>query len=155
MKVSRAELAARSQQRVTAARRARAASRGVELLCLVIGSTVVATGLCLVYLAKTHELAPQQAATLDLNDLTGPQQLIPLLGMIPAPTDQDFVASQIYNLKRHGEIFSNVGALGRMRVTETGISRAHGLVSFPKRLAEARERREQRESSYPQHESHA
>lgn len=147
MKVSRAELAARSQQRVTEEKRARAASRGVELLCMMVGSFVVASGLWLVYLAKSHDLAQEQNATLNLNGLAGPQQLIPYLGMIPAAADQDYIADHIYNLKRHGHQFDNVGTIARLQVTETEIARTRRLVSFPRRLAEARQRRDQREEA--------
>jgi cell division protein FtsW (lipid II flippase) len=145
MKVSRTELAARSQERRARVRRAGAASRGVELFWLVAASLVVASGLCLVYLAKSHDVAEEQNATVNLNELTGPQQLIPYLGMIAAQSDQDFIANRIYNLKRHGERFNNTGAIARLRVTESEIARSRRLVSFPKRLSEARERRAQRE----------
>ncbi|HTU43472.1 MAG TPA: FtsW/RodA/SpoVE family cell cycle protein [Bryobacteraceae bacterium] len=135
MKVSRSELATRAQERVLTERRSRAVSRGVELICLIIASIVVATGLYLVYAAKTHNLAQEQAATLNLNELTGPQQLIPYLSAIAAPSDQEFIADRIYDLKRRGETFNNVGAIARLRVTPADLLTAHGLVSFPKRLA--------------------
>ncbi len=147
MKVSRTELAARSQERLTTQSRALAASRAVELLCLVIASVAVASGLWLVYLAKTHDIAQEQNATLNLNELAGPQQLVPYLRMIGAPSDQDFVANLIYNLKRHGDEFNNAGAIARLRVTETEIARTRGLVSLPKRMAEARQRRDEREEA--------
>src|ERR1700685_184185 len=135
MKVSRTELAARAQERSATQRRSRAASRGVELVCLIVASLVAASVLYLVYAAKTHDLEQEQATTLNLNELAGPQQLIPFLGMIPAPSDQEFIANQIYNLKRHGEEFNNVGAIARLRVTESELAKTRGLVSFPKRLS--------------------
>lgn len=150
MKISRAELEARAQQRLTDHSRARAASRNTELLFLIAASVVIATGLRLVYLAKTHDLAKEQSSTLNLNELTGLQQLVPYLSTIAAPADQDFIARRIYNLKRHGTVFSSVGAIARLRVTDTDISRARSLVSFPQRLADGRRRREHRQDSQPQ-----
>ncbi len=150
MKISRAELEARSQQRLTDHSRARAASRNTELLFLIAASVVIATGLRLVYLAKTHDLAKEQSSTLNLNELTGPQPLVPYFSTIAAPADQDFIANRIYNLKRHGAVFTNVGAIARLRVTDTDISRARSLVSFPQRLDDARRRREHRQDSQPQ-----
>ncbi|MDQ6705277.1 MAG: FtsW/RodA/SpoVE family cell cycle protein, partial [Acidobacteriota bacterium] len=151
MKISWAELEARSQRRGEAQHRARDAYRNAELILLIAASLVVAAGLRLVYLAKTHDLALEQSSTLDLNELTGPQQLIPYLTSITAPTDQDYIAKRVYELKRHGAMFTNVGAMARMRATEAEISRTRGLVSLPRRLAEARRRRELRQDSEPAH----
>lgn len=149
MKVSRLELEARAQQRVKYHNRAGAASRNAELLLLIAASIVVATGLRLVYQARTHDLAKKQNSTLNLNELTGAQQLVPYLTSVATPPDQNFIANRIYNLKRHGTVFTNVGTIARMRVTETDISRTRGLVSFPQRLAEARRRHEQQPDSTP------
>ncbi|HEX3681362.1 MAG TPA: FtsW/RodA/SpoVE family cell cycle protein [Bryobacteraceae bacterium] len=135
MKVSRADLATRAQERAATERRSRAASRTVELVCLLLASLVVAIGLYLVYAAKTRDLAQEQSATLNLNQLAGAQPLIPFLGMIAAPADQEFIANQIYDLKRRGEEFDNVGAIARLRVTQADLLTARGLVSFPKRLS--------------------
>jgi len=142
MKVSRAELAARSQERAKKERRARASARGIELALLIVASLAIATGVVLVYLAKTGRLtAEQQTPIVNLNELTGPQQLIPFLVMIPSAADQDFIANRIYVQKRQGERFNNVGALGRLRVTEAEIANTRSLVSFPQRLTEVRARR--------------
>lgn len=137
MKISREALATRAQDRAAAQRRLRASSRGVELFCLCAASVAVALGLFLVYSAKTHDLAQEQAATLNLNELARPQQLIPLLDMIPSQSDQEFIAGRIYDLRRRGDEFNNVGAIGRLRVTQSDVLQARGLASFPKRLAAA------------------
>jgi cell division protein FtsW (lipid II flippase) len=151
MKVSRDEIIARAQERRANEHQARAASRGIELAGLIAASMVVACGLCLVFLAKTHNTADEEASTLNLNQLVGPQQLIPYLGMIAEPADQEFIANRIYDFRRHGEVFSNAGAVARLQVTEADVASARGLTSFPKRLAEARARRRQsdRELSIP------
>lgn len=140
MKVSREEIIARAKERRTHEKRARAASRTIELVWLIAASLVVVSGLVLVILAKTHNSAEDEAGTLNLNQLTGPQQLIPYLGMIAAPADQEFIANRIYNLRRHGQQFSNVGALARLRIKETDLIKVRGLASLPQRLAEARSR---------------
>ena len=95
MKVSRAELATRSEERVREQQRTHATSRNAELVLLIAASVFIATGLRLVYLAKTHDLAAAENSTLNLNQLTGPQQLIPSLGMIAAPADRDFIANRM------------------------------------------------------------
>ena len=145
MKISREEIASRAEKRRESERRGRAGSRGIELLWLIAASIVVASGLALVYQAKIHGVAEGEKNTLNLNQLARPQQLLPYLGMIASQSDQDFIAKRIYNVKRHGEEFSNDGAIARLRVTEAEIARTRGLDSFPKRMAEARQRREQRE----------
>ncbi len=145
MKVSRAEIASRAQERRTLQRRTRARSRGAELLGLIAGSIVVVSGLVLVYRAKVHNAGEVEKNTLNLNELVGPQQLIPYLGMVAGAADQDFIARHIYDVKRHGETFSNVGRIARLRVTEGELARARGLSELPKRLAEARARRSARE----------
>jgi cell division protein FtsW (lipid II flippase) len=120
MKVSRAEIATRAEDRRTAEVRARAASRGVELAWLIAASAVVIAGLWLVYAAKTHNALDTEKNTLDLNHVTAPQQLLPLLSMLPAPADQDTAANRIFDAIRHGEHFGNVGAIARLRNESTG-----------------------------------
>jgi cell division protein FtsI/penicillin-binding protein 2/cell division protein FtsW (lipid II flippase) len=145
VKISRAEIASRAEERREIERSTRARSRGVELLWLVAASVMVVSGLALVYRAETHNAAEEEKSTFNLNQLTGPQQLLPYLDMISESSDQDFIAKRIYDVRRHGEQFGNVGTIARLRVTESALARMHGLNSFPKRMAEARRRREQRE----------
>src|SRR5258708_1754112 len=136
MKVSREQLAERIQQRRAAEQRVEASARGGEFVGLVAASLVIATGLALVYLGKTHDTAEVEKNTLDLNHISGPQQLMPYLGMIPDAPDQEFVANRIYDVVRHGETFANAGGLARLRVREADLTR--GLVSFPNRMADAK-----------------
>ncbi len=142
MKVSRSELTARSQERTRTEAKARAAARGVELLALLLASLAVLAGLFLVFVAKANEAAGEGNATINLNQLAGPEQLIPFLAFLPAEADQDFVARRIYEVKRHGQRFANVGGLARLRVTQSEVTRIRGLRSFAPRLAEARLRQE-------------
>ncbi|HZT39620.1 MAG TPA: FtsW/RodA/SpoVE family cell cycle protein [Bryobacteraceae bacterium] len=118
MKVSRAELAVRAEQRRVQAQLARRTCRNAELALLIAASLAAGAALGLVYAAKRAGIGEQEKTTIDLNTLTGPQQLIPLLKFLPSDAEQNFVANRIYDLKRHGVRFENVGAVARMRVME-------------------------------------
>jgi cell division protein FtsW (lipid II flippase) len=120
MKVSRADIANRAQERRAAEQLAVAASRGVELAWLVAASVIVVVGLWLVYAARTHNAADIEKNTLNLNGLTGPQQLLPFLAMLPDAKDQDLLANHISDLVRRGERLENVGAVARLRNQEDG-----------------------------------
>ena len=125
-------------------RAAKVAGRGPELALLMLATLAVAAGLYLVYVAKTGTPLPGghgAASAVDLNRLSGPYSLLPLLGMIPSTADQQFVAAQIYEASRRGQRFENAGALLRIRVTEEDIEKSHGLESFPRRLGELRKKR--------------
>src|ERR1700730_15643885 len=121
-----------------------AGSRHLETV-LPLGATIIAAaGLYLIYAAKSSTFdAIGEKQTVNLNQIKGPYDLIPLLQMIP-PADQDYTAREIYNAIRHGERFDNDGAIARMRVHEEDIRRVRGLDQIPKRLAQARERRDER-----------
>lgn len=150
MKVSRAELATRAQERRAESERAIASSRGVELACLIAASLVVVAGLWLVYSAKAAFNADSAQQALNLNQLTGPQQLTPLLGMVSSAADQDFIANRIYNLKRHGFRFLNTGAIATLRVRESEVARGHTAPEIQKRLVQARGAQTEREEAKPQ-----
>jgi cell division protein FtsI/penicillin-binding protein 2/cell division protein FtsW (lipid II flippase) len=115
MKVTREEIAFRAEERRAIEVRRRASARWTELIGLVFGAIVIAVALWLVYAAKTHDLAAEESAALNLNEINGPQQLTPLLGAIPSE-QQDAVANAIYARKREGARFQNVGAIERIRV---------------------------------------
>jgi cell division protein FtsW (lipid II flippase) len=121
-----------------------AGSRNLETILLLCASIIAAAGLYLIYAAKSSTFdTPTDKQLVNLNHIKGPYDLIPLLQMIP-PADQDFTAREIYNAIRHGERFDNDGAIARMRVHEEDIRRVRGLDQIPKRLAQARERRDER-----------
>jgi len=113
MILTREALAERARERQTQQQLERARSRNQELLCLLAGSIVVAIGLWSVFTAKTRDLSTEHL--LNLNQLSGPQQLIPYLKMIPNGADQEHAANRIYDAKRHGVHFDNDGAIARMR----------------------------------------
>ncbi len=118
MKVSRAEIASRAEERKITVQRQRAASRGLELALLIAASLIVGTGLWLVYAAKTHDAADVEKSTLNLNSLSGPQQLIPGLGMMPEPHDQEVAANRIFQAVQEGAHFENDGAILRLRTPD-------------------------------------
>jgi cell division protein FtsI/penicillin-binding protein 2/cell division protein FtsW (lipid II flippase) len=141
MRVTREELTARTERRRARATLARVSQRNTEFVLLVAGSVLVITGLYLAYSAKARRA--DASDSVDLNRLTGAQQLIPYLSMLPSDSDQSYVAGRIYERLRHGERFDNTGAIARMRVSEAEVPRgAAGLVD---RMNQARTRREARE----------
>jgi cell division protein FtsI/penicillin-binding protein 2/cell division protein FtsW (lipid II flippase) len=140
MKVSREELAARSEERIRKAKRQQVQPRYTELIGLVLASLAVITGLFLVYSAKAAPGAEEPKAALNLNQLTGPQQLNPYLGIFSSTSDQDFVARHIFEAKRHGKRFGNVGALGTIRIRQAELPRTHGSNEWSQRIAEAQRR---------------
>src|SRR5258708_24181995 len=121
-----------------------AGSRNLETVLLLGATIIAALGLYLIYAAKSSAFDTfSKKQTVKLNRIKGPYDLIPLLQMIP-PADQDYTAREIYNAIRHGERFHNDGATARMRVYEEDIRRVRGLDQRAKRLAQARERHEER-----------
>jgi len=141
MRVTREELTARTEQRRARASLVRVSRRNMEFALLVFGSVLVITGLYLVYAAKVGQA--DSAETLDLNRLTGAQQLIPYLSMLPSDSDQSYAANRIYEHVRRGQRFDNTGAIARMRVTESQLPR--GAAGLADRINQARTRREARE----------
>jgi len=147
MKVSRAEITARAQERHTAEVRTHAAGREWEFLGLMAATVIVVVGFFLVYFAKSHADGETEKDTININQLKGPQQLIPYLGMIEAPPDQEYVANRIFEHLSKGGRFDNVGAIARIRVTESDVEASRGLVSFPQRLSQVRHNNARRQAS--------
>ncbi len=152
MKWTEAEIAARAEARRTERVRSAAALRGRELLLLIAGSVAVATGLGLVYAAKSNaftEYNTQLAAkdVVNLNRLQNPYPLLPLLGMAGNGADQDFIANTIFTHEREGARFENDGAVAAMRITEGELPRARDMDDVARRMSEARARREEHEAA--------
>lgn len=145
MKLSRAEIAARSHERRAGRGRSIIAFRNLEFWCLLLAAAVTVTGLYSVYLAKANGLDQEQAATINLNRISGPQQLIPFLSEVSSAADREFVASRIYNLKRHGVELGNVGTLALLRVNESDVRGERGLTELTARMNLARDLRARRE----------
>ncbi len=146
VKVSRAEITARLHERQTSRVRSRLGLRNVELVLLLLASIVSVAGITSVYLARSNGLAAEQADTVNLNHLNGPQQLIPFLGAIASTADREYVATRIFDARRHGTDFSNVGVLARFRVNETDLHGERSLTELPARLRQASDARARRVS---------
>lgn len=126
-----------ASQRTTvhALTRRRSAWRGPELAGLLIAGVLVGIGLYQVYRAKAPNPAAIDAGLsarrlLNLNDLGAREDLLPALTMYSTPAERDFVARKIYYVSGG---LSNVGALGRIRVTAGEVG-GRGLKSFRDRL---------------------
>jgi cell division protein FtsI/penicillin-binding protein 2/cell division protein FtsW (lipid II flippase) len=96
-----------------------------EMIWLLGASLVVAAGLALVLLAKTEDFAAQQARLdrselLDLNTVTGLEQLLPFLQVYADQAERVVVAENVWNYLRSHRPLPNVGALARLRATRTG-----------------------------------
>ena len=149
MTTTRKTVAARVRERQDRESLESSASRRLELSLLVAASVVIGIGLALVYAAKidtfkNFDRQVQDKQVLNLNQLSAYQRLLPFLTMFPKAEDRDFIARNIYAATRHGNKIANVGAIGRIRLheSEPGIRK---LETFSKRMAQARDRREQRD----------
>src|SRR5262245_43411709 len=96
-----------------------------EMFWMLGASLVVAAGLALVVLAKTEDFAGQRARLdrgelLDLNTVTGPEQLFPFLQVYSDQAERATVAENIWHYLRSHRPLPNVGALARLRVTSAG-----------------------------------
>lgn len=144
MTISRADAAARLRERRLRERNEEAAARRLEFVLLAAVSILLAAGLALVFQAKLRLLG--DARPLDLN--TGPsyQVLLPYLRFLQDADDQEFAARELARAARRGNDLPNVGALGQLRLTQQDLAGHRGLDTFPKRLAQARAVREERET---------
>src|SRR5258708_343035 len=107
-------------------------SRMPELLWLLIASVLVLGGLTLVYLAKTNR--ENKTNPIDLRRIDRQEQLLPVLDMFPNAADRQFAARKIYEyLVDHGNKLPNVGALGRIHVSEAEVGANRKLDVFRKK----------------------
>jgi len=131
----------RIEERRAAESRVEAGGRGQELLCLVIGSVIVVVGLWLVYRAKSAAFPDSQSKLdagqiVNVNSVTRPPELLPFLADIPSGSERLFTANQIVSAIRAGKL-PNVGALGKIRVTENQIQGKSGFDSLAERMTHA------------------
>ncbi|MGI8743741.1 MAG: FtsW/RodA/SpoVE family cell cycle protein [Bryobacteraceae bacterium] len=85
-----------------------------DLFRLLCASAIVITGLIFVYRAKTERLSSGEA--LNLNTVTRPDQLLPLLLIFPDQDKRGAAAGRIYDYVRRSGPLRNVGALARLRL---------------------------------------
>ena len=138
MTISRADAALRLRERQQRELSEKAGSRHVEFVLLVCACIVIATGLGLVYTAKgaTARSAPERM--LNLNETRAYHELLPLLRFLPNPGDREFAARKIFAATRRGRHLPNVGAIGRIRLTEAEIAADRRLEHFARRIGQAR-----------------
>ena len=125
-----------TQRTVRTAIRRNSGWRITELFGILAAGVLVAAGLFLVFHAKAGNRAEIEAGLagkklLNLNDLTAREDLLPALSMYSAPAERDLAARKIYYVS--GSL-SNVGAIGRIRVTADDLGGSRGLKSFRDRL---------------------
>ncbi len=92
-----------------------------ELYWLVGASLVVAAGLVLVYFAKTQDFAESQdrlahGALLNLNAVSGPEQLLPYRLTFSSAEEREAVAGRVWAYLQTSRPLPNVGALARLRI---------------------------------------
>ena len=119
-----------------ASARRRSTWRGTELVGILIAGALVGVGLYQVFHAKAPNPAEIDAGLaakrlLNLNDLSAREDLLPALTMYTTPAERDLAARKIYYSSGG---LSNVGALGRIRVTANEVS-GRGLQGLRDRLA--------------------
>ena len=91
-----------------------------EFAWLALSSVMVATGLLMVYSAKTQSFPELSAALghgdlLDLNGVSKPEQLLPFLQVFQDPAEREQVAGKMFAYLASHKPLPNVGALARLR----------------------------------------
>jgi cell division protein FtsW (lipid II flippase)/cell division protein FtsI/penicillin-binding protein 2 len=98
----------------------------MDLVWLVAASLMVAGGLALVYAAKTQNFAElgkqlERDDVLNLNAVASADQLQPFLQVFSDPGERDLAAQKIYKYLATHTPLPNVGALARIRVSQSEI----------------------------------
>ena len=96
------------------------------LLGLAGASVMVAAGLALVFLAKTQNFGELQQQLdrgdlLNLNTVADADQLLPFLQVFSDPAERQLAAEKMYGYLQTHHPLPNVGALARIRVSQTEI----------------------------------
>jgi len=145
--------ALRSQEAVRLYRQTRqreeTGRRKLELACLA-AAVLFAAGIILHTAAsKGAELEPLQQKIeahqiLNLNSMLRADDLLPFLSELPSPEHQRFVAQRVTAaVREHG--LSNVGAIGKLRVSGDDVEGHAGLQALQQRLTEEGDRHRLRE----------
>jgi cell division protein FtsW (lipid II flippase)/cell division protein FtsI/penicillin-binding protein 2 len=93
-----------------------------ELVWLLGASLFVAAGLAMVYAAKSEGFAGaeerlKRGELVNVNLVTGPEQLLPLLESFPGRAERELVAQKTFDFLARARPLGNVGALARLRVS--------------------------------------
>jgi cell division protein FtsW (lipid II flippase) len=91
-----------------------------EFVWLVLSSVMVATGLLMVYSAKTQSFPEMSAALargelIDLNQVSKAEQLLPFLQVFQDEAERESVANKMFDYVSMHRPLPNVGALARLR----------------------------------------
>jgi hypothetical protein len=91
-----------------------------EFAWLALSSVMVATGLWMVYSAKTQSFPELSAALgqgdlLDLNRVSKPEQLLPFLQVFQDEAEREQVAGKMFDYLASHKPLPNVGAMARLR----------------------------------------
>jgi len=116
----------RADERAARPLHGKRAWRSREAVWMLAVSAVLGCGLALVYKAKTDPFPKISEALaagriLNLNDLTGREQVLPFLTVIEGQSERQLVARRIYYASGN---LPNVGGLARLRVTADELKRA-------------------------------
>jgi hypothetical protein len=95
-----------------------------EFTWLAAASLLVSAGLVLVYSAKTVAFPAlagslDRGELLDLNQVTKPDDLLPFLLVFSDPAERESVAQRTFEFLRARQPVQNVGALARLRISDT------------------------------------
>jgi len=102
------------------------AAPGSELVWLLGASLLVAAGLAMVYAAKSGGFAGaeerlKRGELVNVNLVTGPEQLLPLLESFSGRAERELVAQKTFDFLARARPLGNVGALARLRVSSEEI----------------------------------
>jgi cell division protein FtsW (lipid II flippase)/cell division protein FtsI/penicillin-binding protein 2 len=98
--------------------RVRTSAPRSEFAWLAGASLLVATGLVLVNAAKTGSFAGAEPGYLNLNTVSSPGQLLPILESLPDRAERELAAERIFEFLERARPLRNVGALSAVRVSE-------------------------------------
>ena len=106
--------------------RSAAVGRRAELVWLCLSSLLVASGLALVYFAKTQDFPASDAALrrgdlLNINQTSSPGALLPFLSFFSDPGEREAAAEKLSGYLQSHRPFTNAGALARIRVSQSEI----------------------------------
>jgi cell division protein FtsI/penicillin-binding protein 2/cell division protein FtsW (lipid II flippase) len=99
-----------------------------EVWWLVSASIFVAAGLAIVYSAKTERFANvaeklNRGELVNVNTVTAPDHLLPLLESFPDRTERAMVAGKIFDFLERARPLRNVGALASLRIPAQRLQR--------------------------------
>lgn len=94
-------------------------------LWLALASLFVAAGLSMVYSAKVQRWAGSEAA-INVNAVTAPEQLLPLVESIADRSERDSAAETVFEFLQRNRPVRNAGALARLKVLR--LNKVKGLL---------------------------